>query len=129
MPLPPHAAAALRAYGQVQRSAAQGRGAEAEAFARAAALLTRAQDRPHDRGLLIKALSFNQKLWCIMEAEVFDPGHPAPATIRRDMTDLARFMEGATARAQAGLNGSGLAAMIDVNKHLAEGLFVGLRRG
>ncbi len=115
-------AAASRAYGRVHHSGISGRSAEAEAFARAAAMLRDANARPADRKALAKALGFNQKLWTIMQAEVSDPTHPAPEAMRQDMLALARFMDRATADA---LNTPRprLDAMIDVNVSLSSGLF------
>lgn len=115
-------AAASRAYGRVQVSATLGRVAEAEAFARAAALLADARVRRHDRSVLARALEFNHKLWRIMEAEATDPRHPAPEDVKRDMRALAAFMEQSTARALAAARPR-LDAMIQVNASLSRGLF------
>jgi len=114
---------AHRAYGRVQRWTLSGRSAEAEAFARAAAHLTRAAACPRDRYLLTDALAFNQKLWAIMEAEVSDPDHPAPDRIKADMLALADFMDQATTEALKTSDAARLNSMIAVNASLSKGLF------
>jgi len=115
-------AAASRAYGRVQVSAVMGRVAEAEAFARAAALLADARAKWHDRAALGRALDFNHKLWRIMEAEATDPRHPAPDDVKQDMLALASFMAKATAKALA-TDRPRLDAMIRINTSLSQGLF------
>lgn len=115
-------AAASRAYGRVHNSGIGGRTAEAEAFARAAAMLRDADARPSDRRVLAHALGFNQKLWTIVQAEASDPCHPAPEGVRQDMLALARFMDRATADALSAPQPR-LGAMIDVNASLSSGLF------
>lgn len=114
---------AQKAYGQIHRSTMLGRPAEAEAFARAAALLTQANNSPHDRRLLSDALAFNQKLWTIMEAEVSDPSHPAPAGIKHDMMALADYMDQTMAEVVTGRGVGRLDGMIAVNASLSKGLF------
>lgn len=115
-------AAASRAYGQAHRSVIGGRSAEGEAFARAAAGLRDAAERPHDRALLMQALGYNQRLWTIIQSEAADPGHPVPADMREDMLSLARFMDRATADALAAMEPR-LDGMIAVNASLSSGLF------
>lgn len=114
--------AASRAYGRAHHSVISGRPAEAEAFARAAAQLRDAAERPHDRAILVRALGYNQKLWTIMQAEASDPGHPAPADMRDDMLSLARFMDRATAAALSASHPD-LDGMIAINASLSSGLF------
>jgi flagellar protein FlaF len=115
-------AAASRAYGRAHHSVICGRPAEAEAFARAAACLRDAAERPHDRTVLAQALGYNQKLWTIVQAEAMDPGHPAPADMRDDMLSLARFMDRASAEALAA-PAPRLDGMIAINASLSSGLF------
>ncbi|PIW25865.1 MAG: hypothetical protein COW30_17725 [Rhodospirillales bacterium CG15_BIG_FIL_POST_REV_8_21_14_020_66_15] len=115
-------AAASRAYGRVHLAVMGGRPAEAEAFARAAALLRDAAERPAERATLARALGFNQKLWTIVQAEAMDPAHPAPPDVRRDMMVLARFMDQATTDALAAPHPR-LGVMIEVNLCLSKGLF------
>ncbi|MAN79168.1 MAG: flagellar protein FlaF [Rhodospirillaceae bacterium] len=114
--------AASRAYGRAHHSVISGRPAEAEAFARAAAVLREAAEQPHDRTLLARALGYNQKLWTVVQAEASDPGHPAPADMRDDMLSLARFMDRATAEALAAAEPH-LDGMIAINASLSSGLF------
>lgn len=115
---------ASRAYGSVHCRTVAGKGAEAEAFARAAALLADARARGHDRTALGHALCFNQKLWTIMQAEALDPAHPAPQDMKQDMLSLAAFMDDATLKALAAERPR-LDAMIQVNESLARGMFAG----
>jgi len=114
--------AASRAYGRAHHSVISGRPAEAEAFARAAALLRDAAEQPHDRAVLVQALGYNQKLWTIVQAEASDPRHPAPADMRDDMLSLARFMDRATTEALSAAHPH-LDGMIAINASLSSGLF------
>lgn len=114
--------AASRAYGRAHHSVISGRPAEAEAFARAAAVLREAAEQPHDRAALVQALGYNQKLWTIVQAEASDPDHPAPADMRDDMLSLARFMDRATVDALAAA-APDLDGMIAINASLSSGLF------
>lgn len=115
--------AAHSAYRAGQSRAASGRSVEAEAFATAARMLREAVENPADIIQYLRALEFNQKLWTVIEADVSDPRSLLPSEVRQDILDLAVFVDQQTALAVKQPTVDHLAALIEINRNLATGLF------
>jgi len=99
-----------------------GRAVEAEVLFKAARLLAAAEARPGDVQALAGALDFNLRLWTVLEADLAHEPHPLPVAVRGDLMALCRFMAREIAEAAHRPGEADLAAMIAVNRTLADGL-------
>ena len=110
------------AYRRAQQSALTPRGAEGMAFSKAAALLGEAGRRVDDYGAYASALRFNQMLWTVIQADVARPDSGLADGLKRDVLSLSVFVDRRTMTALAEPKAEHLAALIRINKNIAEGL-------
>lgn len=113
----------FREYGQIHKSTAGGRAAEAEAFARAAGRLHRACSPFVEAAACEDALQGNQKLWTLLQAGLADENNPIPDDLRRDILRLSVFVDKQTVRARAAPSMKALQPLIEINRNMAGGLF------
>ncbi len=112
-------------YRRTQTSALRGRPAEAEAFARAAALLDRAAANPGDGPAYREALGFNRNLWTVVQASLEEPPAVFPDDLRRDILRLSLFVDRQTVTAMAAPSPERLRPLIEIDRNMASGLLAG----
>ena len=98
---------------------------EAALLVRAALMLKECQDEwGHDghETRLDEALKFNQRLWTVFQTELASEGNPLPAEVRRNLLNLSWFVDKRTFETLANPVVSNLKVLIDINRHIAEGL-------
>jgi len=116
---------ARRAYEAGARTGATSRKLEAAALFSAARRLEACRpDAGADgaRGRWNEALTHNQRLWTLFQLELARPDHPMPLALRVDVLRLSAFVDRRTLELLAAPSDAGLQALIDINRHLAEGL-------
>ena len=69
-----------------------------------------------------KALDRNREMWAIYVASVADDASPLPMDIRRNIGDLALFVEAQMRKALVEQDVTALEPIIFINRHLAAGL-------
>lgn len=69
-----------------------------------------------------KALDRNREMWSIYVASVADEASPLPLDIRRNIADLALFVEAQMRKALVEQDVKALEPIIFINRHLAAGL-------
>jgi flagellar protein FlaF len=106
-------------------NADEARELEAALLVRAALLLKECQDGwgadGHDTRL-DDALKFNQRLWTVFQVELMADNNPLPEEIRRNLLNLSRFVDKRTFETMASPDVGKLNVLIDINRHIAEGL-------
>jgi len=114
---------AAQAYGTVAKQTANPRDLEASLLLKAAAQLQAIVDN-WDRAStdLEGALLYNRKLWTIFMTSVVEEGHPLPASVRQNITNLGIFVLKQTLDAQAKPAPAQLAALVNINREVAAGL-------
>lgn len=112
-----------KAYGQVQKSALSGRAAEAEAFAKSAALLHDVATGVIDPDAYREALEKNQKLWTILQASLKEDEGRLPKDLRQDILKLSIFVDKQTLKALAVPAFVNVEVLIQINRQIAGGLF------
>ncbi len=98
---------------------------EAALLIRAAILLKECQDewgRDGQEVRLDEALKFNQRLWTVFQSELANEGNPLPDEVRRNLLNLSWFVDKRTFETLANPDVSNLNVLIDINRHIAEGL-------
>jgi len=113
------------AYGKAAKMSMSDREAEASALSRAAQLLEQCRDNwqaPDADARLAEALAMNQQLWTIFQAELSQPEHPLPASLRRDTLSLSVFVDKRIFEIMAYPSPEKLTAIININRNLAAGL-------
>lgn len=115
-------AAALRAYAEMSLTARQPRDLEAEAFGKAIRLLQDAKHALPDFKRYADAVHFNQSLWNIVQSDLLAPDNPLPEELRSNLLQLSLFVDRRTITALGDPNGEHLQVLIDIDRHLKEGL-------
>lgn len=113
------------AYETVRKSTESPRQLEAAALFKAARLLEECQkgwDTPERGVRLDEALRYNQKLWSFFQVELTTGGGGLPADLRRDLLQISRFIDRRTFDVLATPAPTKLTALIDINRHIAQGL-------
>ena len=112
------------AYRQTSKLALTPRAAEAEAFSKAARLLDQAQAKtgPFDYDAYARALSFNQTLWTIIQADLGRRAMHLSAGLRRDILDLSLYVDKQTIKALADPKAEHLSALVEIDRAIARGL-------
>ncbi len=113
------------AYRQTSKLAPSPRAAEAEAFSKAARLLDQATTGTFDYGAYASALSFNQTLWTIIQADLGRDGMHLPAGLRRDILDLSLYVDKQTIKALTDPKAEHLGQLVEINRTIARGLSPG----
>jgi flagellar protein FlaF len=113
----------LATYQMVQHLAVIPSQAEAQALTKAAMLLDRARDTvDDDYGAYATALTFNQILWTILQADLSGEDNRLPDNLRDDLLLLSLFVDRQTILALGDPNPKYLDALIEINRNLAQGL-------
>jgi len=115
--------AATRAYRKVCRTSASGRQIEAIAFAKAARLLEDARQASADPAALDEALSFTHLIWTMVQAETTDPRSPHAPLLKSALISLSLFVDRKIDELKLGHARAPLAALIEINRDMASGLF------
>ena len=110
------------AYRKTSKLALSPRGAEAEAFLKAARLLHLAKTGPFDYENYASALRFNQRLWTIIQADLGRDGMHLPAELRRDIINLSLYVDKQTIKALTDPKAEHLGALVEIDRTVARGL-------
>lgn len=98
---------------------------EAALLVRAAMLLKECEDEWGQDGhevRLDEALKFNQRLWTVFQSELATEDNPLPDEVRRNLLNLSWFVDRRTFETIANPVAAKLKVLIDINRHIAEGL-------
>ncbi len=112
---------AFQVYNNVGKSASGGRSALAHALTKAARLLDRADSLDSDE--YAEALRFNRTLWTIIQADLMDHANTLPDILKANIFSLSLFVDRETDEAAANPGRESMAAMIEINRNMAAGLF------
>jgi len=114
---------AFGGYKQTQRLALGGRQLQAEAFMTAARRLDVFHDGGRQGTAYVRALRFTHSLWSIVRADLSRPGNGAPKALKQQVLSLSLFVEREIARAVVDPAEARIAAMVEVNRNIAAGLY------
>lgn len=115
----------LQAYQSVERNTTSGRESEARVLTQAALKLQYCQknwDAPDRREKLDEALSYNQRVWSIIQGELLDESNPLPKALRESILSLSVFIDKRIFNIMAYPAPEKLAIIININLNLAAGL-------
>jgi len=113
----------LATYQMVQHLAVTPSQAEAQALIKAAMLLDKArQSVEHDYAAYATALTFNQTLWTVLQADLSGDANALPDNLRDDLLSLSLFVDRQTILALGDPSPKHLDALIEINRNLARGL-------
>ncbi|SNY94281.1 flagellar protein FlaF [Cohaesibacter sp. ES.047] len=113
---------AAKAYQQAGNIGGSPREKEAAMFLKAAAFLQRAKAETSTREDWDHALSFNRNVWTFIVGELMDDNHEMPAEIRQNIVNLGIFTFNQTLRIIGEPRSTGVDALININRSIAEGL-------
>jgi flagellar protein FlaF len=117
--------AALKAYESVNKSTMSGRDVEAAVLTKAALKLKASQENcmrnGHDANL-DAALKYNQRVWCIFQAELENPKNRLPNALRVGLLRLIAFIDKRTLETIAYPTPEKLTILININHNIAAGL-------
>jgi flagellar biosynthesis activator protein FlaF len=116
---------ALKAYESVNKSTMSGRDVEAETLTKAALKLKACQDGWTTNGRdsnLDSALKYNQRLWCIFQAELENSANALPPALKRDLLRLIAYIDKRTLEVLAYPAPEKLTILININRNIAAGL-------
>lgn len=102
-----------------------GRDVEAEVLAKAALKFKACQDNWARNGSdanLDAALKYNQRAWCIFQAELEKPENPLPNSLKVDLLRLIAFIDKRTLETIADPAAEKLTILININNNIAAGL-------
>lgn len=117
--------AALKAYESVNKSTMSARDTEVAVLTKAALKLKTCQAHWSDSDRSPKmadALKYNQRVWCIFQAELEKPDNPLPAILKADLLRLIAFIDKRTLEVMAHPAPEKLTILIDINHNIAAGL-------
>ena len=115
----------INAYQTVEKTTASGRELEAAVLTKGALLLAEAQqkwDSPERDQLLETALTYNQRLWSLFQAELADPDNPMPEEIKTNLLVLSALVDKRIFEVMAYPAPEKLNLIINVNRNIAAGL-------
>ena len=116
---------AAHAYENVNKSTISGRETEARVLTQAALKLIKVQqhwESAERNELLDDALSYNQRLWSLLQTELAQPDNPLPEKVRFDILRLSRFIDKRIYETMAFPTPEKLDIIIKINQNLAAGL-------
>lgn len=117
--------AALKAYDTVNKSTMSGRDVEAEVLTKAALKLKECQNNLARNGhdaQLDAALKYNQRVWCLFQAELENHQNPLPNTLKVGLLRLIAFIDKRTLETIANPTPEKLTIIININHNIAAGL-------
>ncbi len=118
-------ASQLEVYRTAQKEAMSGREIEALALTKAALQLRKCQVNwdPEDKdGKRSESLTFNQRMWSVLQGELAKEDNPLPVQLRRDLLSLSLFIDKRTFDVMAFPSPEKLDMLIKINLNLAAGL-------
>lgn len=113
------------AYEQGSKITGSVREQEAAALFKAARMLEACQkewDHPDRRTRFSEALQANLRLWTFFQVQLSRPDSELPPDLRRDLLRLSTFVDRRTVEAMAYPAAERLQALININRHVAQGL-------
>ena len=116
---------ALNAYKSVEKTTVSGRETEARVLTEAALKLRACQKKwgAEDRNeLLDEALTYNQRIWTIFQAELGKEDNPLPNNIKLDLLRLSSFIDKRIFEIMAYPEPEKLNIIIKINENIAAGL-------
>lgn len=116
---------AVKMYENVQKTTMSGREIEAQVLTRAALKLKDCQDQWQDEGhfrRLDNALTYNQKVWSVLQAELVKPENLLPVELKQNILGLSVFIDKRILDIMAAPEPEKLDAIININQSLAAGL-------
>jgi len=78
--------------------------------------------RSGDKDALRAALTLNQRLWTIFQAEMMEETCPLPAELRENVLVLSVIVDRQTMARFTDLDGTKLTRLVDINRNVAAGL-------
>jgi flagellar protein FlaF len=115
----------LDSYRTVQKTTISGRELEASVLTQAALRLTDCQknwDAPDKDVKLEEALTHNQRIWTIFQAELCKDDNPLPKKLREDILSLSVFIDKRTLDIMAFPEPAKLTMLINIDLNIAAGL-------
>ena len=116
---------ALNAYKSVEKTTVSGRETEARVLTEAAIKLRTCQkkwDAENRSELLDEALTYNQRIWTIFQAELGKEDNPLPDNIKLDLLRLSAFIDKRIFEIMAYPDPEKLNIIIKINENIAAGL-------
>jgi flagellar biosynthesis activator protein FlaF len=115
----------LDSYRAVQKTTISGRELEASVLTQSALRLTDCQnnwDAPDKDVKLKEALTHNQRIWTIFQAELSRDDNPLPKKLREDILSLSVFIDKRTYDIMTFSEPAKLSVLININLNIAAGL-------
>jgi flagellar protein FlaF len=115
----------LQAYKSVSKATGTGRDVEAEVLTKAALQLKDCQNNWHapDRAQkLDAALTFNLRVWSILQSELAKKDNPLPSQVKINLLLLSRFVDRRIFETLADPSPDKIKVIIDINHSIAAGL-------
>ena len=113
------------AYKSVEKATVSGRDTEARVLTEAALKLRICQKKWDDTNrseLLDEALTYNQRIWTIFQAELGKSDNPLPDHIKHDLLRLSAFIDKRIFEIMAFPDPEKLTIIIKINENIAAGL-------
>ena len=98
---------------------------DAAAFSQAAYVLDQARQNLADSEGCEKALTYNQLLWSIIQADVAEGKNVLPEELKANLMSLSIFVDKQTTKALTKPSEEILDSLININLNIAEGLMEG----
>ncbi len=116
---------ALSNYQQIEKTTLSGRETEARVLTKAAVMLKYCRDHwdaPDRRQKLDEALTYNQRIWSLIQGDLLDENNPLPKNIRENILSLSVVIDKRIFNVMAYPAPEKLNIIIDINLNLAAGL-------
>jgi flagellar biosynthesis activator protein FlaF len=116
---------ALQAYQSVEKNTVSGRETEARVLTEAALKLQCCQnnwDAPDRKVRLDEALSYNQRVWSIIQGELLDEANSLPKQLKENILSLSVFIDKRIFNIMAYPAPEKLKIIVDINLNIAAGL-------
>ena len=98
---------------------------DAAAFSQAAYVLDQARQNLGELDACEKALTYNQLLWSIIQADVAEGKNVLPDELKANLMSLSIFVDKQTTKALANPSEEIFDSLININLNIAEGLMEG----
>jgi len=115
----------LNSYQKVEKATLSGRETEARVLTKAAVMLKYCQDNwdaADRREKLNEALSYNQRIWSLIQGEIMDDHNPLPRNIKENILNLSVLIDKRIFNVMAYPAPEKLKIIIDINLNIAAGL-------
>ena len=98
---------------------------DAAALSQAAYVLAKARQKLDDNEGCEKALTYNQMLWSIIQADVAQDDNKLPDELKANLMSLSIFVDKQTTKALSNPSEDIFDSLININLNIAEGLMEG----